>query len=114
MPESEAQKEVRFQGAKIEKSIREDGASPIPGDPKPTDAGEEKSSNDSSDSGSSIFREVPLEKQSEMPEARSNVNMVSGIGQDGLDKMSEKDLLRELVRVVQNLPQEINSLLRQE
>ena len=101
MPESDHEKEIRRQQTELERSMREEGPSPIPDDPKPENG------------PGSVFRRVQ-QPESDMPEPSTSINVVPGAGRDGLEDASEKELLRELIQVVRNIPQEMNNLMRQE
>ncbi len=91
MPESEHEKEIRRQQAELERSMREEGETPIPDDPKPGE-------------GDSIFtREAVPTDDSAPRRSAQDVKVTQGVGGDGMEDSSVKDILRELVQVTRAL-----------
>ncbi len=112
MPESEEQKEIRRQQAELERSIREDGPTPIPDDPKPADD-ESAPSQDGEQPAASAFRqEEPPPSVTEQRQLDPSVKVVQNAGGDGLDDASTKEMLRELIGVAKSIQSELIQLGR--
>ncbi len=98
MPESEAQKEIRRQQTELDRSIREDGPSPIPDDPK-----EPKSP--------SAFRREEMPEGAEIQRQPSqNVRVIENSGSDGMEDASTKELFRELIQVSRSIESKLTEL----
>lgn len=118
MPESEEQKEIRRQQTELERSIREDGPTPIPDDPEPSSTPSEIPSGGFStqpttdqEQATSMFRPAELaQAPSGEPQSTPGVRVIQGAGGDGMEGSSVKDVLRELVAVAKSIDNSLSEM----
>lgn len=96
MPESEEQKEIRREQSELERSLRDDGPTPIPDDPKP-----------STDKG------IPSAEGEESFEMRDDIKFIADEGKTNrFEDLTDRQLQERQVALLEGLPEALAAILQ--